>query len=477
MSSTLKQAQGFLDFVNASPTPYHVVENVKKQLTSAGFACISERLSWAGKLKKNGKYFVTRNSSSIIAFTVGGQYRPGNGIAIVGGHTDSPTLRVKPTSDIKKDGFTEVGVETYGGGIWHTWFDRDLSLAGRVFIRNSTTGNYEYKLLKIDRPILRIPTLAIHLDKERGKFEFNKETQLRPVLGTDSESLSSENAEENDKNFEVIKSVIQRHNKKLVKVISEELNGKPEDIEDFELVLFDTQKSCLGGLENEFIFSPRLDNQVTCYSAIQGLIQSTENLQSETGIRLVSLFDHEEIGSQSAQGADSSFLPDILHRLTSLTFNPTSDLSSQLSPDHFFNSMSKSFVISSDMAHAVHPNYSENYEALNRPKLNAGPVFKINANQRYVTNSPGIVLMKNIASIGKVPMQLFVIRNDSPCGSTIGPMIAAKLGIRTLDIGNPQLSMHSIRETCGSKDIEQLVNLFRTYFEKYTTIESKIIVD
>ncbi|QPG73482.1 hypothetical protein FOA43_000793 [Brettanomyces nanus] len=481
MSTSLKHALGFLDFVNASPTPYHVVDTVKNRLVQAGFTELSERVNWVGQLKKDSKYFVTRNTSSIIAFTVGGMYEPGNGISIVGGHTDSPALRVKPISNISKEGYKEVGIETYGGGIWHTWFDRDLSIAGRVFVTDPKTGNCVSKLIKIDKPLLRIPTLAIHLDKERAKFEFNKETQFRPIAGLEkAEDAKKESKETDDVSaeFQSIKSVVERHNKDMINLISSKLDVTPEQIEDFELILYDTQKSCLGGLNDEFIFSPRLDNQVTCYCSIEGIIESSvsNQLSNQSGIQMVSLFDHEEIGSLTAQGANSSFLPDILHRITKLTFNPDVDLCSELPSSYFWTAMAKSFVISSDMAHGVHPNYSEKYEALNRPKLNDGPVIKINANQRYVTNSAGIVLLKKIGALSKTPLQLFVIRNDSPCGSTIGPMVAAKLGIRTLDIGNPQLSMHSIRETCGSADIEKLVNLFDAYFENYSTVGPTILV-
>ncbi|KAH3661782.1 hypothetical protein OGAPHI_005960 [Ogataea philodendri] len=470
-------AQEFVDFVNASPTPYHVVNTVKSKLDADGFVQLSERDNWAGKVKKNSKYYVTRNSSSIIAFTVGGEYTPGNGIAIVGGHTDSPVLRIKPISDQKREGYVQVGVETYGGGIWHTWFDRDLSVAGRVFVNEG--GKFVSKLVKLDKPILRIPTLAIHLTKDRYvKFEFNKETQFRPIAGQTAEESSGccKGEELTESEFQSVKSVVERHSKKLLDLIAQELSVEVSQIEDFELILYDTQKSTIGGLNDEFIFSPRLDNQVTCYTATTGLIKSTKQLATQTGIQLISLFDHEEIGSQSAQGADSSFLPNILERITKLTANPEVDLKSELGSSYFLTTMSKSFILSSDMAHGVHPNYGENYESLNRPQLNQGPVIKINANQRYVTNSAGIVLLKQIGALAKVPQQLFVVRNDSPCGSTIGPMISAKLGVRTLDLGNPQLSMHSIRETCGSHDIEKLVLLFESYFEHFAELEQKIVV-
>lgn len=248
----------------------------------------------------------------------------------------------------------------------------------------------------------------------------------------------------------------------LLDMIAAQLNCAVADIEDFELVLFDTQKSVIGGANDEFIFSPRLDNQVSCFCAVTGLINSAESLPNETGIQLISLFDHEEVGSMSAQGANSSFLPDILKRIAT---------------DEFAQTLSKSFIVSSDMAHGVHPNYPEFYESEMRPLLNGGPVIKINANQRYVTNSAGILLMKKIADKAKVPMQLFTVKNDSPCGSTIGPFLSAKLGVRTLDLGNPQLSMHSIRETGGAYDIEKLIYLFESFFEHYSQLEESILVD
>lgn len=479
------QAQGFIDFVNASPTPYHVVDTVKNKLVQNGFTELSERSNWAGLVQRNKKYFVTRNTSSLIAFTVGGKYLPGDGFAMVGGHTDSPVLRIKPVSKQSREGYAQIGVETYGGGIWHTWFDRDLSIAGRVFV-NSDDGNIVSKLVKIDKPLLRIPTLAIHLSKDRYvKFEFNKETQLKPIAGLETKE-SSESKESSsgccdspkmsDDQFESVKSAVERHNKELLDLVAQQLDIKPTQIEDFELVLYDTQPSCIGGLKDEFIFSPRLDNQVTCYSAAEAIVNASKNdlLSSRSGIQLISLFDHEEVGSLSAQGADSSFLPNIIERLTVLTGNPEVDLKGSLPSSYLLTSMAKSFMISSDMAHGVNPNYVENYDAQHKPRLNQGPVIKINANQRYVTNSAGVVLIKKIGEKAKTSLQLFVVRNDSPCGSTIGPMISAKLGLRTLDLGNPQLSMHSIRETCGSADIEKLVALFESYFEHYTAVEDTI---
>ncbi|CAH2352053.1 aspartyl aminopeptidase 4 [[Candida] railenensis] len=478
-SRSLPYAQEFVDYVNASPTPYHAVKNVKTYLLDAGFVELRENAKW-DKPANSGKYFVTRNGSSLIAFTVGGKYETGNGVGIVGAHTDSPCLRIKPISKKTSEGFIQVGVEQYGGLIAHSWFDRDLSIAGRVYVTDSE-GNYVPKLIKIDKPLLRIPTLAIHLDRSvKDKFEFNKETKLIPIAGQialDKNELKNEKTKKDaahscaddpalqmsPEQFESVQSVITRHNESLVELIAKECGVEPKQIEDFELVLFDHQKSTIGGLNEEFIFSPRLDNLTSCFCATKGLIDSTKGLSDQETIQLISLFDHEEIGSVSAQGADSTFLPDTLYRLV--------DFAS------FHQVMANSFLLSSDMAHGVHPNYGENYEASNRPHVNKGPVIKINANQRYATNSPGIVLLKKCAELAKVPLQLFVVRNDSPCGSTIGPILSAKLGIRTLDLGNPQLSMHSIRETGGTYDVVRLCDLFESFFNNYYNISTKIQCD
>ncbi|CUM63143.1 uncharacterized protein PRCAT00000710001 [Priceomyces carsonii] len=480
-SRSLQYAQEFVNFVNASPTPYHAVKSVKEMLFDAGFMELSERSNWNSKLKRGGKYFVTRNSSSLIGFTVGQKFENGSGVSIVGAHTDSPCLRIKPISKRTSEGFIQIGVEQYGGLIAHSWFDRDLSVAGRVYINED--GKFVPKLLKINKPLLRIPTLAIHLNREvNKKFEFNSETKFVPIAGQvcldKYESKDEKKSCKDDpalklspEEFVSVQSVIERHNQSLIELIAKELGVNLNQVEDFELVLYDHQKSTIGGLNDEFIFSPRLDNLTSCFCAADGLIKATKMIETQKGIQLISLFDHEEIGSVSAQGADSTFLPDTIQRLTKVNFSGNEAV------DYFYETMSKSFLLSSDMAHGVHPNYGEAYETKNRPQLNKGPVIKINANQRYATNSPGIVLLKKVADYAKVPLQLFVTRNDFPCGSTIGPILSAKLGIRTLDLGNPQLSMHSIRETGGSLDVAYLCDLFASYFEHYFELDEIILCD
>lgn len=482
---------------NASRLAYHAVLSASERFEKAGFQLIRERDSWASTVRPGGKYYLTRNGSSIVAFAVGRKWRPGNAIAVVGAHTDSPCLRVKPVSRKTKVGFLQIGVETYGGGIWHSWFDRDLSLAGRLLVRED--GNIVPKLVKVDKPLIRIPTLAIHLHRQ-SNFDPNKETELFPIVGLAAAELNKgskaedpqleETAaeEEEEPDFQPLKAMTERHHPKVLDVVAAEAGVEASAIVDFELVLYDTQKSCIGGINDEFVFSPRLDNLGMTYCSVEALIASVEDedaLDDDTTIRATVCFDHEEIGSQSAQGAHSNLLPAVLRRLSLLPGNRDADSDeSYEAVGHegedataFEQTLSRSFLVSADMAHSVHPNYDAKYEPSHQPAMNGGTVIKVNANQRYATNSPGIVLLQECARDAGVPLQLFVVRNDSPCGSTIGPGLAAKLGIRTLDLGNPQLSMHSIRETGGTEDVGYAIRLFSEFFQTYGTREPKILVD
>ncbi|ODV62304.1 aspartyl aminopeptidase [Ascoidea rubescens DSM 1968] len=488
-------ANEFVSFLNASTSPYLAVESIKKLLLSSNFTEISERSNWSTKVKKGQSYFVTRNGSSIIAFTVGANWKPGNSFSIVGCHTDSPTLRIKPISSNSSNGYIQVGVECYGGGIFHTFFDRSYGISGRVMINSN--DKLIPKIIQINKPILNIPTLAIHLDRAvNQKFEFNKETHLLPIAGLENkaetldQTKNSNNSKQDetsqggcsdheqgklsDEEFHSLQTMVQRHNKLLIDLIAKECGCEVSAIEDFELILHDTNPSTIGGINDEFIFSGRLDNLTSCFCGSQALVRASKNIENESGIRLLACFDHEEIGSQSAQGADSNFIPAVVDRLSSILGTGEESI---INKNHLYQSAAKSFFLSSDMAHGVHPNYALNYESKHKPGLNKGPVIKINANQRYATNSPGILLVKKCAELVKVPLQLFVVRNDSPCGSTIGPIVCSKLGIRCLDIGNPQLSMHSIRETCGTDDVASLVLLFESFWENFSRLEPTILVD
>ncbi|GAB1320738.1 hypothetical protein MFIFM68171_10948 [Madurella fahalii] len=481
-----KSALELLDFVNASPTPYHAVASAASLLEAAGFTSIKERDNWASTVKPGGKYYLTRNGSSVVAFAVGERWQPGNPIGMIGAHTDSPCLRLKPVSKRTANGFLQVGVETYGGGIWHSWFDRDLSIAGRVLVREGEgdNGHFVQKLVKVDKPILRIPSLAIHLHRE-SNFNPNKEDELLPVAGLAETELNkpaeaTETASD-DGDFQPLKAMPERHHPAFLSLVAQQAGVDVSQIVDFELVLYDTQKACLGGLNDEFIFSARLDNLNMTFCSIKGLIESvqssTSTLATDTSIRLVACFDHEEIGSLSAHGADSNLLPAILRRLSVLPGLSSSSSPVDATSTAFEQTLATSFLVSADMAHSIHPNYAAKYERNHQPAMNKGTVIKINANQRYATNSPGIVLVQEVARRAGVPLQLFVVKNDSPCGSTIGPMLSAKMGVRTLDLGNPQLSMHSIRETGGSRDVEFAVRLFAGFLSGFGELERRVLVD
>ena len=485
------------------------MHSATQRLEAAGFSLIRERDSWASTLRPGGKYFLTRNGSTVVAFAVGRRWRPGNPVAVVGAHTDSPCLRVKPVSARTNNGYLQVGVETYGGGIWHSWFDRDLSLAGRVLVRDGES--FVQRLVRVDRPLLRIPTLAIHFTRQ-SNFDPNKETELYPIAGLAARELNKpgrkgrddaagkqskgkpddadneEDGDEEEEDFKPLQDMGERHHPRVLDVVASELGVSVADVVDFELVLYDTQKSCIGGLDDEFIFSPRLDNLNMTYCSVEGLIASVKDadaLDDDDTIRMVACFDHEEIGSQSAQGAHSDILPAVLRRLSTMRGAVDDKSSSSSSGDDdtaatataYEQTLSRSFLVSADMSHAVNPNYAGRHEASHQPALNGGVVVKINASQRYATNAPGIVLLQECARAAGVALQLFVVRNDSLCGSTIGPGLAARLGMRTLDLGNPQLSMHSIRETGGVDDVGSATRLFAEFFSSYGRLEPRIVVD
>ena len=298
----------------------------------------------------------------------------------------------------------------------------------------------------------------------RGKIDVNENTETR-------------NGDGDPAHFSPLKASDERHHPHIIELIANEVEATPSDIADFEMVLYDTQKSCVGGLNAELLFSPRLDNLEMSFCSTVGLInsvESTSSLDDEGSIRLISLFDHEEIGSTTAQGADSNFLPTIIRRLSVL---PGFQGNTKADADAYEQTLSKSFLISADMAHSINPNYAAKYETDHKPEMNKGIVIKVNANARYATNSPGIALVEEIARRARVPLQLFVVRNDSSCGSTIGPMLSASLGTRTLDLGNPQLSMHSIRETGGIYDVDYAIKLFESFFVHYTKLGGSFIID
>ncbi|CAO2833223.1 unnamed protein product [Amaranthus hypochondriacus] len=475
-------ASDLINYLNASPTAFHAVDEAKRRLKESGYEQLSERRDWG--LEAGKKYFFTRNYSTIVAFAIGKKYVAGNGFHIVGAHTDSPCLKLKPVSKVSKAGYLEVGVQTYGGGLWHTWFDRDLSVAGRVVIKQQIGGStsYFHRLVRIQSPIMRIPTLAIHLDRGvNDGFKPNTQSHLAPILATsvkeqlnkvdENDSVANGAQTETRKCNDDSKTKNQKHHSLLLKLLAEEIGCEPDDICDFELQACDTQPSIIAGALKEFVFSGRLDNLCMSFCSLKALIDATSHegsLDDEVGVRMVALFDHEEVGSNSAQGAGSPVMLDAISRVTHAFCSNVKMLEKVVQ---------KSFFVSADMAHALHPNYMDKHEENHQPKMHGGLVIKYNANQRYATNAVTSFIFREIANKHQLPVQDFVVRNDMPCGSTIGPILASGVGIRTVDVGAPQLSMHSIREMCAVDDVLHSYMHFKVFFTEFSELDSKIIVD
>ncbi|KAI0772705.1 peptidase M18 [Irpex lacteus] len=459
-------ATNLINFLNASPTPFHAVKSAAARLESAGFRKIKETDNWENDLTPGGKYYFTRNQAAILAFTLPQGWHAGAGLSIVATHIDSPNLRVRPVSKKTKYGYLQVGVETYGGGIWHSWFDRDLSLAGRVVLANKD-GSYVSKLVKIDRPILRIPTLAIHLDRAvNDGFKFNKETEFVPIAGLIEADLNKTEETPADKKTPGASSIQDNHHPAILALLAEELSVSPQEIHDFELHLYDVQPATFAGLKNEFIFSPRLDNQFSSFAAVEALttVSTSPLFPTLSGnVNVIALFNHEEIGSVSSSGAESSLIPTLLHRLS-----PT--------PGSLAQSVARSFLISSDVGHAIHPNYASKHEENHAPRINGGVVVKTNASQRYASDAVGTFVVKKLIEKRGGRVQEFEVRNDIPCGSTVGPMLS-KLGIRTVDVGVGILSMHSIREQAGSQDVQAAIDLFSAFFEGFAELDNNLSLD
>ncbi|KAL2539845.1 Zn-dependent exopeptidase superfamily protein [Abeliophyllum distichum] len=421
-----------LDYLNESWTHFHATAEAKRQLVTAGFHLLNENEEW--ELKPGGRYFFTRNMSSLVAFAIGERYSIGNGFHVIAAHTDSPCLKLKPKSSSSKSG-------------------------------------YLMKLVKIKRPLLRVPTLAIHLNRtvNTDGFKPNLETHLIPLLATEPEKASSE---PNDKMNS--SSSKDPHHQLLMEILSDELGCKVENIASVELNVCDTQPSCLGGANNEFIFSGRLDNLASSFCALRALVDSCaspENLANEHTIKMIALFDNEEVGSDSYQGAGAPTMFEAMRRITSCLGHQS------VGECAFARAIRHSFLVSADMAHGVHPNFTDKHEENHRPLLQKGLVIKHNANQRYATSGVTAFLFKEVAKIHNLPTQEFVVRNDMGCGSTIGPILASGVGIRTVDCGIAQLSMHSVREICGKEDVDIAYKHFKAFYKTFSRIDKNLDVD
>jgi len=448
-------AEDFLDFVGRTGSPAHTVAEAKKRLLAAGFVELSD--VW--DMKPGGTYFITKEGTSICAFGVGGAFDASKGgVVIAAAHTDSPCLKLRPCSKMPSSaGMLQIGVDTYGGGLWHTWFDRPLGMAGKVIC--ATKEGMEEVLVRVEEPICLIPNLAIHLknEKERQAFSPNKENELQPVLCPPcGSSLSSANAAKDDKEDESQR----RHHEELLEVVAESAQVDAADILDVDLCLMDSTPPCRIGA---FVSTPRIDNVLSTWAAFDGLIMAVEEeaFQKSTDLMVAASFDHEEVGSVSAAGADSAVLERWLNEaLQALVSRRFSDV------------VARSFLLSCDCAHGLHPNYMSKHQAQHQPILGKGIVIKSNSNQRYATTPILAQMLRKVGEVSKVPLQEFVVRNDCPCGSTIGPLLSAQLGIRTVDVGAPQWAMHSCRESAHQDDVQALRDLCKGFFQSFRSVDS-----
>jgi aspartyl aminopeptidase len=420
-----------LDFIKESPTAYHGAHAVKSMLEKDGFKEIKETEKWS--LVKGGKYYVMKNESAIISFEVGQGELEEDGFRLIGAHTDSPTFKIKPAAEMKVENtYVKLNTEVYGGPILSTWFDRPLSLAGRVALKGKSPLKPEIRLVNIDRPLLIIPNMAIHMNRNVNEgYAYNKQKDTLPLLGFVNERFEKEGY--------------------LLTLLSEELGVEKGSIIDFDLFLYEYEKGCLFGLENEFISAGRLDDLWMVFSGVKALLNSNENKATKVMVAI----DNEEIGSLTAQGANSALLKTLLERIA---------LSLGKDKEGFFRALSSSVMISADLAHAVHPNQVEKHDPTNKPVLGGGPVIKMAASGSYSTDSYASAIFQAVCKEGGVPCQKFVNRSDVRGGTTIGPMSAADLCIPVVDMGAPLLGMHSARELAAVKDNYLTIEAFTKFY-------------
>ena len=469
-----KYTKPFCEFLTENPTVFHAVDAVKKQLKNHGFTELSERDAW--KIKLEGKYFVERNGSSLVAFVVGGNYEPGNGAAVLAGHVDALTAKLKPVSQVpNKAGYLQLGVAPYAGAPNNTWWDRDLGIGGRVLVKEG--DKIVTKLVKLDWPIARIPTLAPHFGTA-AQGPFNPETQMTPIIGLETtDSQSAEFASAFDQPSFVGSFEGQAHNftstqpPRLVKAIGNALGLNATtygNIVNWELELFDVQPATVGGLDKEFIFAGRVDDKLCSWAAIQALIEADEHDTPDSSIiKAVGLFDDEEIGSLLRQGARGNLLPSVLERAVGSLAdnNPSHDLMGR--------TYANSFMVSSDVIHAVNPNFLNAYLENHSPHLNVGLVVSADSNGHMTTDSVSTAILQRCADKVGAKLQVFQIRNDSRSGGTVGPMLSSVLGMRAIDAGIPQLSMHSIRATTGSLDPGLGVLAFLGFLNGFESVDKE----
>lgn len=417
--SSQELARDLLNFIDASPSSWHAVQTTADRLRHAGFIALREDKRW--QLAAGGRYFVIRGGASIVAFVIGSGNLDTRGFRLVGAHTDSPGLRIKPKALQVGDGLLRVGVEVYGGPLLATFADRDLSLAGRVGVRDGDGDGVAMRLVHFAEPLLRLPNLAIHMNREVNEtgLKFNKQTELPLLFGLAGDSPADDG--------------------RFHSLLATQVAVAPADILSWELAVCDTQPGAFWGARQEFIADSQLDNLASCHAGLMALL----GVESPATTNVCAFFDHEEVGSESATGAGGSFIGDVLRRIAAHGVGDD---------EGYRCALARSFFISSDMTHAYHPNFPAAYEPVHRVAVNGGPVLKINANQRYSTGAESAARFIRLCEKAGVPCQLYAHRSDLGCGSTIGPLVAADLGIASVDVGSAMWAMHSIRESAGVLD-------------------------
>lgn len=424
-------AEDLIEFIHKSPSAFHAVENVEKILLKEGFKKLNLQDKW--NLEKEGKYYTSKNNSAIIAFKVGKGEIEEDGFKLIGAHTDAPTFKIKPSPEMRVENkYLKLNTEVYGGPILNTWFDRPLSIAGRVSVKTENLLKPKEILINMEKPLLIIPNLAIHMNREVNKgVEINAQTDTLPLVSNINDKFEKDNF--------------------LLKIISKHLNIEVESILDFELFLYGTEKGSLVGLNEEFISVGKLDNLSMVHAGLNGLIDSGVGRASNVLV----CFDNEEVGSGTKQGAGSPMLRTILERIT---------ISMGKDKEDYYRALANSFLISADQAHALHPNHIDKNDPTNKPVINGGPAIKLAANQAYTTDSFSSSVYQGICKAADIPLQRFVNRSDTRGGSTIGPISSSQLDIASVDIGNPILAMHSIRELGGVIDHYNIYKSFKEFY-------------
>lgn len=431
MKSEQKFAKSLINFIDASPSAFHATKNVEEILVKEGFKRVNLKDKW--KLEKEGKYYTIKNNSAIVGFTIGKGEIESEGFKLIGAHTDAPTFKIKPNPEMTVEGkYLKLNTEVYGGPILNTWFDRPLSMAGRVSIRTKNPLKPKEILIDIEKPIMVIPNLAIHMNRKVNEgTNINPQTDTLPLVANINDKFEKDGF--------------------LVNLIAETINFKVEDILDFELFLYGVEKGSLVGINEEFISIGKLDDLAMVHAGLYGLIDSKVG----NGTNVLVCFDNEEVGSGTKQGAASPMLRTVLERIV---------LAMGKDKEDYYRALSNSFLISADQAHALHPNYTDKHDPTNRPVVNGGPAIKLAANQAYTTDSYSSAVYEGLCNSINVPVQKFTNRSDARGGSTIGPISSTQLDIASVDIGNPILGMHSIRELGGVMDHYYVYKSFKEFY-------------